>query len=72
MTCTEDHVNPFNITRTFIVNVVNENEAPRGINITSNMIAENLDAGSVVGRVVAVDPDNEVCIFHYMLVFNPS
>lgn len=62
MTCTEDVVNPFNITRTFSVNVVNVNEAPTGINVTSNTIAENLDPGSVVGKVFAVDPDNEVGI----------
>ena len=60
VTCTEEVPNPYNITKTFILNVVDVNEAPGGINITSNTVAENLDPGSVVGRVYAVDPDNEV------------
>ena len=62
MTCTENLPNPYNITRTFIVIVVNVNEAPRGINITPNTIAENLDPRSIVGKVSAIDPDNEVWI----------
>lgn len=60
VTCTEEVPNPYNITKTFILNVVDVNEAPGGINITSNTVAENLDPGSVVGRVYAVDPDNEL------------
>ena len=62
VTCTENLPNPYNITRTFIVIVVNVNEAPRGISITPNTIAENLDPRSIVGKVSAVDPDNEVWI----------
>ena len=69
VTCTEEVSNPYNITKTFILKVVNVNEAPGGISITSNTIAENLDPGSVVGRVYAVDPDNEVFLWHFSCDF---
>ena len=43
-----------------MIQVVNVNEAPTGINITSNTIAENQNAGAFIGTVFAVDPDNKV------------
>eukprot|EP00794_Sanderia_malayensis_P003136 gene3136-3604_t len=58
--CTEIHLNPYNITKNFILTVVNVNEAPTGINITSNTIPENQSPGYFIGTLVAVDPDNKL------------
>ena len=55
-------MNPYNITKSFVVNVLNINEAPTGINITFNTVAENQDPGAFIGTISAVDPDNKVKI----------
>ncbi|XP_065053229.1 protocadherin Fat 4-like isoform X4 [Rhopilema esculentum] len=59
VTCKEDHVNPYNITKTFIINVQNINERPT-FNISSKTVPENQHPGAFVGTIVAIDPDNEL------------
>eukprot|EP00112_Aurelia_sp_Birch-Aquarium-sp1_P005362 Seg1607.1 transcript_id=Seg1607.1/GoldUCD/mRNA.D3Y31 product="Protocadherin-like wing polarity protein stan" protein_id=Seg1607.1/GoldUCD/D3Y31 len=60
VTCTDNRIDPHNISRTFVVKVLNVNEAPSLIHITSNKIAENQAVGSFIANVIAVDPDNKV------------
>ena len=68
VTCTEDRIDPHNISRTFVMKVLNVNEAPLLTHITSSKIAENQDVGTFIGNLIAVDPDNKVT-FHYVFNF---
>ena len=47
------------IPRTFTINVTNVNEAPTGLTLTSDSVAENTAVGAIVGTVTATgDPDS--------------
>jgi gliding motility-associated-like protein len=41
----------------FTINIINANDAPTDLNITSNQIAENLAVNSVVGTLSTIDQD---------------
>ncbi|XP_062574138.1 protocadherin Fat 4-like [Saccostrea cucullata] len=49
---------PMYIEKTFTIKVNNVNEAPRNIRMTTNEIPENSPHGTVVGEIMAEDPDN--------------
>lgn len=48
---------------TITINVGDSNDSPKYINLTRHRIAENSPAGTLVGRLVAIDDDNDTLSF---------
>ncbi len=56
---TTDNGSPvISLDQPFTINVSDVNEAPTGISLTPSSIAENQDAGTVIGALSASDPDD--------------
>lgn len=55
----------------FSISVLDVNEAPTSLNISSLSIAENLPSSSLVGTFTATDPDGETS-FTYRLIVGPG
>ncbi|MFN4973210.1 MAG: cadherin domain-containing protein [Bacteroidota bacterium] len=53
--------------RTFTISVIDNNDAPTNVLLTSNQIAENLNANSVIGQLSTIDQDPSNT-FSYTLV----
>ncbi len=53
--------------RAFTINVTDVNEAPTGIALSGNSIAENSPGGTVIGTAAASDPDAGT-VLHYSLL----
>lgn len=60
VSCTEDTSNKYSISKTFTIQIINVNEAPTNISLKPNDINEHNQAGSIVGTITFVDPDNLV------------
>ena len=46
------------LTQTFTINIQNANDPPTDITLTDTAVAENLTAGTVIGTLSTVDPDD--------------
>ena len=64
-----------NFVKSLTINIIDVNEVPTSISLSNNQIKENLRAGSVVGQLSVVDPDNEqstVQTFTYSIISSAS
>ncbi|XP_065174480.1 protocadherin-16-like [Sycon ciliatum] len=57
VTCNDHGLPPKTITRSFVVNVQDENEAPLNITLSNNRVKEDAPVGTVVGMFSTIDPD---------------
>ncbi|XP_015750243.1 PREDICTED: protocadherin gamma-A4-like [Acropora digitifera] len=60
VTCTELVPNPFSVSSLFFVHVVDVNEAPCNLSLSSQTIPENIPSGAEVGLFSVHDPDLQV------------
>ena len=47
------------ISRAFVVNVTNVNEAPFSVTLTNSEVAEGNAVGQMIGQVNALDPEGD-------------
>lgn len=50
-------------TTTFLINVRNENDSPKSVTLTKTSVRENSAVGTVIGKVMATDQDNDTLFF---------
>jgi hypothetical protein len=71
ITSTDSGVDRLSVTKSITVTVINVNEAPSGLSLSSNTVPENSGEGVAIGNFTSADPDfNE--IHSYSLVANPD
>ena len=58
--CSDNGVPPMYVDGQYVINILDVNETPTSVGLTSYSVSENRDAGTLVGTITSVDPDNEV------------